>query len=79
LKIFINLEAEILGKQFQFKVKECFRHGCETKFFNAMQMAVASGKAALARAQSKTCRFFGGGGNVREASAPLWPRAGFTP
>ncbi|HZM01740.1 MAG TPA: hypothetical protein VFC44_01845 [Candidatus Saccharimonadales bacterium] len=32
-----------------------------------MQMAVASGKAALARTQSKTCRFFCGA-NVREAS-----------
>src|SRR5665213_1644420 len=36
-------------------------------FFKAMLMADASGKAALARTRSKTCRFFGDG-SAREAS-----------
>jgi len=57
--------------------------GCETPFFNAMQMADASGKAALARTLSKTWRFFGGGG-AREASwsaarqRRFGPETGFT-
>jgi hypothetical protein len=43
------------------------------------KMADAGVKAALARTQSKTCRFFGGGKCARSvlergAPVPLWPR-----